>query len=188
MTGEEPEPGSHPLMAIPLLTFLDRLSVRDDERPAKDENRQTKEKSKHDKPEPTASQLYRSPPLALGVSMLPDSEELANMKKVAEKSKDKEINYFKARTASYSMSFHSQYVDFECWMCRKLPGFSNVDLHTYWGNQHPQIVVGYVPEGVSAKELREKGIMIMKLQTEHETNKFPDHEGSATEFSPVGPS
>ena len=148
------EKGTHPLMAIPLLQFLDRLSIRGDE-PRLGES------------------VKQSPPLAVGVAMLPDTPELKLLNKFADKEEKKKItnvNYFEPRTRSYTMSFHSQYVDFECWLCRKLPGFSNIDLHTYWGNQPPQVCVGFVGEGQSAKELKTLGKFPLKLNVLHDDN------------------
>uniref|UniRef100_A0A7S1Q3Y5 Domain of unknown function at the cortex 1 domain-containing protein n=1 Tax=Neobodo designis TaxID=312471 RepID=A0A7S1Q3Y5_NEODS len=178
-TGNEKE-DAHPMMAIPLLSFIDRLSLRGN---AEGAIPPPPEENPNQKP-------HKSPALALGVTMLPETPELATLKKTAEVEakeaqkrykKEKKENphaepppehkqYFKERETSYTMSFHSQYVDFEAWMMRKVPGFSNVDLHTYWGNQHPYVAVVWVPHGTPLTELRSKGTFLLKLSVEHVTN------------------
>jgi hypothetical protein len=176
MRGDE-NAEAFPFMAIPLLTFLDRMSLRADDKATSPLNEPVEMKHGEEYKVPKAS-----PPLALGVAMLPDTPELAHMKKLADKEHKKKHKHkhhheeeptktpFETRTTSYTMSFHSQYVDFECWMVRKLPGFSNVDLHTYWGNQHVTVGVGFVPEGVPLTEIRTKGTFLLKLKVLHDSN------------------
>jgi hypothetical protein len=185
MRGDE-NPEAFPHMGIPLLTFLDRLSLRADNRSTSPLMRPV---------DPKDGEEYRapkpSPALALGVAMLPETPELAHMQKLHAKEAKKhgkakeEHNPFDTRTTSYTMSFHSQYMDFENWKLCKLTGFNNVGLHTYFGDQHLVVGVGFLPEGVPMKEIRTRGSFLLKLRIMHESNRAAaeaatdDHEPTA---------
>ena len=150
MKGDESK-NAYPLIAMPLLDFADRLCAR-----------------------PVGHR--RHPPNAvLSVRMLPESKD-KEMLQSAKAQQDKQLgiqdsNPFEKRNVIYTISSHSQYLDFELWHLQKIPGVGSIDLHNYWDKHHPCVGVAWVPTGTPATELREKGHFLFRLKVVHESNR-----------------
>lgn len=53
---------------------------------------------------------------------------------------------------TYSMSFHSMYVDFPSWSVVKLPVGKDIELQTFWGDSSASVVLYEVPKGLKSSD------------------------------------
>jgi len=76
-----------------------------------------------------------TPPVLGGIDIEGESQEMA----AARKAYKTKIDWNMEDT--YSMSFHSMYVDFPSWSVVSLPGGRDVPLQTFWGNSLASVVL-----------------------------------------------
>ena len=67
---------------------------------------------------------------------------------------------------TYSISFHSMYLDFPNWQLINLPMMPNMSLCTFWGEAGLRVAL-YEKDGSSNKHLKELNKYIAGLQVSH---------------------
>ena len=71
---------------------------------------------------------------------------------------------------TYTLSFYSQYVDFERWVIVKVPGMRNTDLRNFWGESPLHVVAYSLPKECKSHD-KEKRRLLLDVELIHSSLK-----------------